>query len=67
VIAHGPVIDLAVDGVLQRLALAVALDAGVVGMDVILPRRIEDFESNRGYYNLLTLFVFFLVEMCMCK
>src|SRR4051812_31266128 len=42
VIAHRPVIILALDGIGEGLALGMAGDAGVVGLDVILARRIED-------------------------
>ena len=46
VIAHRPVVILALDGIGQRLALGVALDAGVVGLHEILPRRIEDVDPR---------------------
>jgi hypothetical protein len=45
VIAYCPVVILALDGIGERLALGMALDASVIGLDEILPRRIENIEQ----------------------
>src|SRR5579863_654598 len=45
--ADGPVIVLPLNRVLQRLALGVTLDAGVVGVDIAEARRVEDVVAHR--------------------
>ena len=46
VIADRPVVIFAVDGIRQRAALRVALDAGVVGVHVIQARGIQDVAAR---------------------
>src|SRR5439155_17861198 len=46
--SHGPIVILASDGTLYRLALGVALNAHVVGLDKTEPSRIDDVGSRRA-------------------
>src|SRR5689334_19405103 len=45
--ANGPVIVFAIDRVRQRPSLRMTLDAGIVGMHVVEPRRIDDRRAYR--------------------
>src|SRR6516162_11137172 len=46
-IAHRPVVMLALDGILKRTALRMALDAKVVGVHIVEPRRIDYVLAHR--------------------
>ena len=44
--AHRPIIVFAFDGIRERLTLRMALDAGVIGVNIIQARRIELIKEN---------------------